>query len=42
MAAGSRDGNGAHITCIDPWGEPLSGHVCTMSRDITRARGRNR
>lgn len=23
IAAGSRDGNGAHITCIDPWGEPL-------------------
>lgn len=22
MAAGSRDGFGAHITCIDPWGEP--------------------
>lgn len=22
LAAGSRDGNGAHITCVDPWGEP--------------------
>lgn len=25
MAAGSRDGNGAHITCLDPWGEPRPG-----------------
>lgn len=22
LAAGSREGNGAHITCVDPWGPP--------------------
>jgi len=27
MAAGSRDGNGAHITAVDPWGKPRPGSL---------------